>query len=604
MTRMLRWLCLTVCVLGLGPRSWALSAEPEPVTKRYALIVAHNASVDEGVKPLQYADDDGARYHEMFQSLGDRSILLSTLDADSQRVFPDIAAQSRPPTRAQLVRAVAQVKAQLQHDRQAGHRTEVYLVFTGHGNVDAQGQGYLSLADAPLRRSDLYREVIRPLSGADFTHLIVDACHAYFMVQSRGPEGGADWKDDRSGQSRHEQWQAYLRGDETLQGPRPATLGVILSTSGTAEVHEWSKFRAGVFSHQLRSGMLGAADVNGDGLVEYLELEAFLAAANAKVTNPKAKIHVFASPPSQDRTHPLVRLSDYRSATTLRLTGPTRWHLEDARGLRYADMHLDGPRDVILLGAPAARRPYFLRQDQGEPLQATVPLSGTHVDSAMLAFAPTPLQARSSSVEEAFRTSLFATPFGPGFYTGYTAGRDHTQAQQSTGALFTSSALTPPPPPAATLRWGASYRVAQAAVEGPGLEHLVTPRLSVQFDNGWSVGPWAMVGLAQGEGVSAYRGGIGVEGGYTLTWGEFRVGPVARAGQQIFLVSQPEACPQGCADLLSSHLELNLELGMDLGAVQTFLSAGILGDWTTRVDATSSHAQMRWSPSLGLGVLF
>ena len=318
--------------------------------KTYALIVANNGSVDEGVEPLRYADDDGARYYETFSSLADEVRLLTVLDADSQRVFPDVAPKTLPPTRRQLSATVAELSAAIARDRDAGVSSQVYLVFTGHGNVDASGEGYLSLADGKLRRSELYRDVLRPLEGTS-THLIIDACHAYFMVRSRGGN-----QDDRSGQRLDQELDAYLAGNKNQNNNLPSTVGVILSTSGTAEVHEWSKLRAGVFSHQLRSGLLGAADVDGDGEVGYLELEAFLAAANAGVTNPKARISVYAQAPAQDLSVPIVRLGDYADATTLELPAGVsgRYHVEDSRGVRYADMNVDGSRatQIKLLRAP------------------------------------------------------------------------------------------------------------------------------------------------------------------------------------------------------------------------------------------------------------
>src|SRR5690606_33752424 len=103
---------------------------------------------------------------------------------------------------------------------EAGIRSEVYLVFTGHGNVDSNGEGYLSMADGKLERSELMRDVIRPLD-ASFTHVIIDACHAYFMVKSRG-----GWEDDRSGRTLDSELQAFLRdGKATSNMP---TVGLIL----------------------------------------------------------------------------------------------------------------------------------------------------------------------------------------------------------------------------------------------------------------------------------------------------------------------------------------------------------------------------------------
>src|SRR5262249_58177828 len=101
------------------------------------------------------------------------------------------------------------------------------------------------------------------------------------------------------------QVKAFLEEEQLERYPRA---GVIVATSGDQETHEWARYQGGILSHELRSALSGAADVNGDGRVEYSELRAFLAAANARVKNPEARIEAFAPPPALDRHHPLVGL--------------------------------------------------------------------------------------------------------------------------------------------------------------------------------------------------------------------------------------------------------------------------------------------------------
>ena len=55
---------------------------------------------------------------------------------------------------------------------------------------------------------------------------------------------------------------------------------MILATTLGQQAHEWSAIESGVFTHELLSGLLGAADVNADQRIEYTELQAFIAAAN------------------------------------------------------------------------------------------------------------------------------------------------------------------------------------------------------------------------------------------------------------------------------------------------------------------------------------
>lgn len=586
----------------------------EPARRTYALIVANNGSIDQGVKPLRYADDDGARYYELFSHLADDTTLLTVLDADSQRVFPKLASHSLPPSKAQLKQSVATLAAQIKADRAKGIETELYLVFTGHGNVEERsGEGYLSLLDGKLRRSDLYREVLRPLE-ANYTHLIIDACHAYFMVQSRGGKESGTWQDDRTGQTHDQELEAYLQrrpGKENVS----STLGVLLSTSGAAEVHEWSKFRAGVFSHELRSGLLGGADANADGQITYTELEAYLAAANAGVTNPKARINVWASAPKQDRDRPLVRTADYRQATRLKLpAGQTgRYYIEDARGLRYADVHSapEGQASIVLLRGPVDRRDYFLRTDDS---LASVSLKEDSINGAELAFAPQADQARSS-VEASFRANLFSTPYGPGFYAGFMAARD-----QRPDLDLSAQAL----PPAQTrspwsTRVGLSYGLSAPLLDLGGLQQDLTLNIPFLHDQGWVLGPYlgygtsghtsqgadSLVGITQGSDYRLHRISGGLEAGFEtdrLTSSPLRLGLIGRAGYQGLFLSAGSlsADPLG----LRAEALLRAAWAQPGWAIIPTLQAGWAVNVVRRASSVEARTFVYNSPTVQLGLEF
>lgn len=591
----MRHALLTICLALLIAAPAVATAEVPAQPKRtYAVVVANNGSVDAGVKPLRYADDDGARFYEMFSSMTDEAHLLTTLDADSQRVFANLAPSTQAPTRENLKARIASVAAKIEKDRAAGIETEVYLVFTGHGNVDDGGEGYLSLADGKLRRSDLQRDIIRPL-GADYTHLIIDACHAYFMVRSRG---GADdeWQDDRSGETLDVAFDAFLtdRSDEAAALP---TVGVILSTAGTAEVHEWSKFRGGVFSHQLRSGMLGAADANADGKVTYVELEAYLVAANVAVTNPRARINVFAEPPAQDKNRALSRVDGYRDATTLVIPQGVggRYHIEDARGLRYADMHVDpaAATSIALLHRPTTGGPYYLRTDKA---QATVALTEPEVRSPQLAFVERKEQSRGS-VEESFRTSLFATPFGPAFVAGYQAGREKVSA--------TSVARAPSEAPTAswTTELGLDYAIGTAPLrDTTGVQHHFTVGLDWLHTSGLGLGPFLGYGFSDTNLGQFHRVSGGLQLDYFSAADAWRFGPRVRIGHQGLFFASDEGLT---ADPLGLRGEATLVTMREFtDAIDISLHAGASLDVVTQTDGTSSNEQIVLNPFAGVGIRF
>ena len=58
-----------------GSTGEARAAEPESAT--FALVVGVNTSLDKDVAPLKYADDDAARYFDLFRLLGARTTVLA-----------------------------------------------------------------------------------------------------------------------------------------------------------------------------------------------------------------------------------------------------------------------------------------------------------------------------------------------------------------------------------------------------------------------------------------------------------------------------------------------------------------------------------------------
>lgn len=573
----------------------ALAADPaKEETRVYALIVANNSSVDEDVKPLKFADDDGARYYELFDSLTDEARLLTTLDADSQKLFPKVVPHTEPPTRGQLKKAVGELSQTIRANKKQGIESEVYLVFTGHGNVDDTGQGYLSLRDGKLERTELFRDVINGID-ADYTHLIVDACHSYFMVESRG--GNDDWKDDSSGESLDGELDAYLskRSTRAKKAERDSTVGVIVSTSGTAEVHEWSKFRAGVFSHQLRSALLGAADVDQNGDITYAEIEAYLVAANAGVANPRARINVYADPPEQHRARALVALNDYKDATVLEVPKKTggRFHLEDARGLRYADFNVDATlaTRVVLLHDPVGKRGYYL--STGDK-QAPVPLDGATVSTTELAFATQSGQSRGA-VDEAFRTGLFSVAYGDGFYRGFVAARDKYDAAASQRIRLEDDS-------AWSFALGTGYAISPALLDADGAQHHVRLDGLFRHENGWAVGPWASYGFTPGADVAGHRASAGVEVAHRFALGSSYVEPRLRTGYQLVFLADDA---QAKGDPLGVRGELAVAFGWDLGeSWQLEVEPGLSMDVVTQTSPDAVSESLYWQPYVGVGVGF
>lgn len=374
--------------------------------RSYAIVIGNNDSLDPGTRSLRYADDDAARYFELFREFTVRAELLTVLDAETQRVHRGLAAQSRPPTLANLSATIAAFNVAMSQDKAAGRQPVLYVIYIGHGHIGPAGQGYVSLLDGPLTGDELATRVVGP-SQAAFNHLIFDACNSFLLVAQRGAVADDSGPDGRAA------IESYLQEQSVSRFPNT---GLVMSTSTAKESHEWSVFQGGVFSQEVRSALAGAADVNADGLIEYSELDAFLAAANHAVDDPRARIEAFIQPPRLDRNRPLVDLAQGHFEHFLRLPAEFsgRFHLEDARGVRFGDGNKTAERDVFIALPPQPY--YFIR---GEDWEAKIPLErrGT-VDLTALKVGASSLASRGS-IAETFRDRLFQMPYGPGFYNGY-----------------------------------------------------------------------------------------------------------------------------------------------------------------------------------------
>jgi len=422
------------------------------------LVVAHNESLDPGVRPLRFADDDGARYWELFSEVTANVSLLAVLDPDTARIHPAAARTAQVPWMRNLRQAVDRIAQKVRRENRAGKRTAFTFVYVGHGNVAQDGEGYVNLQDIRLRRRDLFREVVDRVP-AGTVHLIIDACKSFFLV-SRGP---GDWRDDRSGNTYREEVKAFLSRTTLETHPH---VGAILSTSGDEDVHEWSAFRSGVFSHQLRSALGGAADINNDGRVEYSEVGAFIAAANRRVVHQRARLRPFVRPPPAQLHAALFETNHSRGGLRLELGAQVtgRVSLEDERGVRVAD--LNKSPGLVLQLALAPDHKYFVRH-RGE--EAVVPRGSSGLLSlAALERGPASASPPRGSVDQAYRNDMFSVPLSRSFYDGYLAMTDMPAVSFSTEESEPSPTLPGP--------WSMdlSYLLCAPALEVyDGLQHTI-----------------------------------------------------------------------------------------------------------------------------------
>jgi hypothetical protein len=375
------------------------------------LVVASNRGPALDRPPLQYADDDGAKYREVFATLAgeDNTVLLTELDADSARLFPRLAGKVAAPTRAHVLVASERLARRAREVQQAGARVVFYFVFAGHGDVDG-GRGFLELADSAFTADDvdgLLRSV-----GADEAHVILDSCNSFFVINPRKP-GGRRFATPRD-------------AAEKLAKRLP-NVGVFLSTSAESEVFEWSELQSGVFSHAVRSGLMGAADANHDGRVSYEELAAFVETAAAEIKNPAYRPKVFARGPNGDDERTLLDLSDAHALTVRIDDGPDlRVAARDSDGLRWLDAHKEAGQSLELrLPAALAGHVDIERLSSSGAVEARYPLPASTAPVVLADLSAEPAQSASRGGQEIFR-GLFVRPFGPHALAAYQEERRDT----------------------------------------------------------------------------------------------------------------------------------------------------------------------------------
>jgi hypothetical protein len=380
----------------------ARSAPPESAV--FALVVGVNDSPEPDLPPLQYADDDAARYLDLFRALGARTYLLARPDENTRRLHAQASAEAIAPRRQELTRTLAGLARDIAQARGRGVPTVLYVVYAGHGTV-LDAKPYLTLEDARLGGEELLAEVSRV--GADRSHVIVDACQAYLMAYSRGAGGQ----------------RRPLKGFLVEDAARSSNVGLLLASSSSGESHEWAGFQAGVFSHEVRSGLYGAADVDGDGRVSYDEIAAFVERANQAVENDRFRPTVLARAPRDGGA--VVDLRGVRGRA-LKLEGKSasaHYLLEDERGVRLLDFHQTEGAPVQLARPAVPGTLYLRRISDGE--ERAVPPSDDAI--AMNDLPAAPARAMSRGAAHASFGKVFSLAFDVADVTAYRRREDELQ---------------------------------------------------------------------------------------------------------------------------------------------------------------------------------
>lgn len=374
------------------------------LARTFALVLGNNVAPGTELTELRYADDDAIMLAELLRSSGVETSLLVVADHDTAQRFGATLPQANPPTHQNVRHALRALFRQIEEDNAQAHETHFYVAYSGHGDVVRGNEGRIFLHDGALTRGELLRDIVGR-SPATYNHVVIDACHAYFMVQPKGK---------KATRSFDEVLKAYLDA-ETLAG-HPNT-GVMVSTSSRAEVHEWAALGGGLFSHQVRSALAGGADADGDGRISYLEMGAFFAAANAGIADVNTQVVAYVRAPSVSDQVPLFDLRGHEPMLALS-DGAGLLRLVDDRGVPHVSMQKASDTSLALALLPHRRYDVQLGDRYGEvftdgPLRSALAVTWNH--------APTP--------QPVLLAGLFQTPFDAHFVRGYGAAQRGASAR-------------------------------------------------------------------------------------------------------------------------------------------------------------------------------
>lgn len=217
MTRL--WVIAALVVGWLAPRAARADVE------RYAVIIGNNAG-DSDEQRLRYAEDDARRIYEVLRELGgfrpENMLLLRSEDAESVR------------------RSLISVNDRIRTRIASGAQSELLVYYSGHSDQTALHLGRTAI------ELEQVEQLVRG-SAATLRVLILDSCRSGALTRVKGG--------------------TIQPGFEIALDQRIPSDGVVFWTASSASenAQESDAVRGSFFTHYLVSGLLGAADRDGNG---------------------------------------------------------------------------------------------------------------------------------------------------------------------------------------------------------------------------------------------------------------------------------------------------------------------------------------------------
>ncbi len=250
-------LCLSLSVAAADGERWV----------RLGLVVGERQSGEADRSGLHHADRDAARFFALLRILGAQTYLLTSPGEGMGLAYPQAAAEARRPNQETLAQTWTELGELVAQAHRRNLRVAFYLVYVGLAR-EQEGRYQLGLQDGWLDGRKLLEQAQSILGAEDKLHLWIDAPGAAVL--------------------------AFVAGKAR---PGPADMGLLLNAEMGPGRQESRARKAGVFSHLLHTGLSGAADGNGDGVITYREIAGYVQQTRSGVGDKAFHTRIFAQAP-------------------------------------------------------------------------------------------------------------------------------------------------------------------------------------------------------------------------------------------------------------------------------------------------------------------
>jgi hypothetical protein len=280
------WAALIWLLASLLPTAAQASVE------RFAVIIGNNRGQPDDPE-LQYAESDAVRVFEVLRELGGFQPVNMVLLRD----------ESAEVVQRSLIAVNDRIRSAISLP---GEQALLFVYYSGHADADDLHLGSTRLPISQL--AQLARG-----SAASFRLVVLDACHSGALTRLKG--GKLRPKFDLPGEPLLEDGLAFLT-----------------ATSINEDAQESDELRASFFTHSLVSGLLGAADRDGNGEVALDEAYRYAYDLTVRATSRTLS----------GTQHPAFRY-DFRGQGGVVLTRP------EAYAEQRATLHLPKGYGVLLM---------------------------------------------------------------------------------------------------------------------------------------------------------------------------------------------------------------------------------------------------------------